>query len=257
LIPKPRWTLLVLAALATACTTAQPVPIPASAGPPSFAFGPDTFAFRNEIRERHPDAPPGIYANYCFVLGKGVRQFFQNARFDPEAPRVSHAEYAALVRAIAARAPWQGALPDAERTVIPGYPNLRAFSASEEAAVKEGVGGPVGTWFHWTNWRIALPLMKGHQAAIADDVAHELAAGRLAQLLVTNWPTPELTHTVVAYRFDDRRDRIEFTVWDPNDTDEPGTITFDRVAQRFWATRVYATRPGTIQVFRMYYSPVL
>jgi len=34
-------------------------------------------------------------------------------------------------------------------------------------------------------------------------------------------------------------------------------VTFDRIAQRFWATNVYATRPGPIRVFRMYVSPML
>jgi len=34
-------------------------------------------------------------------------------------------------------------------------------------------------------------------------------------------------------------------------------ITFDRVSGTFWATRVYATRPQAIRVFRMYYSPLL
>ena len=243
--------------LATACATTPSVPARSSAGPSAFAFGPDTFAFRNEIRERHPDAPPDLYANYCFVLARGLRQFFQAARFDPAAPRVSHAEYAALVRAVAAHRPWEPALPDGERIVIPGYAHLRAFSAAEEDAVKEGLGGPVGTWFHWTNWRIALPVGAAHQAHVADEVAHELAAGRLVQLLVTNWPIPELNHSVVAYHVDDRQDRVDFTIWDPNEPAAPGTVTFDRIAQRFWATDVYATRPGPIRVFRMYYAPWL
>ena len=242
--------------LASACTTAGAVPAAASGGPAAFSFGPDVFAFRNEIRVRHPDAS-GMYANYCFVLARGVRQFFQHGRFDPEAPRVSHAEYVARVRAIAARAPWAEPLPVSERIVIPGYAHLRAFSASEEAAVKEGLGGPVGTWLHWTNWRVTLPVGMGHQARIADEIAAELGAGRLAQLLVTNWPIPELNHTVVAYRFEDRGDRVEFTVWDPNEPDMPGTVSFDRIAQRFWATSVYATRPGPIRVFRMYHTPLL
>ncbi|HEV8143223.1 MAG TPA: hypothetical protein VGQ77_10210 [Methylomirabilota bacterium] len=230
--------------------------MPASAGPPSFAFGPDTFAFRNEIRERHP-GESGMYANYCFVLARGLRQFFQYARFDPEAPRVAHGVYVARVRAIAARPPWEGAFPPSERVVIPGYPHLRAFSAAEEAAVKEGLGGPVGTWFHWTNWRVTLPVSKNHQAEVADEVARELTRGRLVQLLVTNWPIVELNHTVVAYAYDDRADRIEFRVWDPNEIETPGIVTFDRLAQRFWATDVYATRPGPIRVFRMYHTPFL
>jgi hypothetical protein len=115
----------------------------------------------------------------------------------------------------------------------------------------------VGTWFHWTNWRIGLPVSTAHQANVADEVARELAGGRLVQLLVTNWPNPELNHTVVAYRSDDRADRIDFTVWDPNEPEAPGTVTFDRIAQRFWATELYATRPGPIRAFRMYHTPLL
>ena len=89
------------------------------------------------------------------------------------------------------------------------------------------------------------------------EVASEIDQGRLVQLLVTNWPIPELNHTVVAFLATDRADRIDFTVWDPNEPEAPGTVTFDRVAQRFFATDVYATRPGPIRVFRMYYSPLL
>ena len=48
-----------------------------------------------------------------------------------------------------------------------------------------------------------------------------------------------------------------FQVWDPNDPDGPGTLTFERAERRFWATTVYDTRPGPIRVFRMYYSRVL
>jgi hypothetical protein len=243
--------------LATACATTPAAPVRPSAGPAAFTFGPDTFAFRNEIRERHPDAPPDIYANYCFVLARGLRQFFQAARFDPEAPRVSHAEYVARVRAIAAHRPWEPALPASARIVIPGYPHLRAFSSAEEAAVKEGLGSPVGTWFHWTNWRIALPVGATQQAHVADDIARELEAGRLVQLLVTNWPIPELNHSVVAYHVDDRHDRLDFTIWDPNEPEAPGRLTFDRIAQTFWASAIYATRPGAIRVFRMYYAPWL
>jgi hypothetical protein len=240
---------------AAACATA-PAPTAPSTGPPAFHFSEDTFAFRNDIRERNPDAPD-LYANYCFVMARGARQFFQHARFDPAAPRVSPAEYVELVRAVGARAVWEPPLPPSERIVIPGYANLREFSRDQEAAVKEGLGGRFWTWVHWTNWRVALPMPTGQQADVADEVAREIDQGRLVQLLVTNWPTPELNHTVVAYLVTDRADHVDFTIWDPNEPAAPGTVTFDRIAQRFWATNVYATRPGPIRVFRMYYSPLL
>ena len=256
--------------LATACATtttghgssATQAPLAPSVarvspGPPSFTFGADTFAFRNEIRARRPDAGDDLYAHYCFVLARGIRQFFQYARFDPEAPRLSPAEYEARVRTIAERAPWLPALAESERVLIPGYAHLRAFSASEEAAVKAGLGSPVATWLHWTNWRVTLPVTMAHQAQMADEIVHELDGGRLVQLLVTNWPIPELNHTVVVYRADDLVDRIEFTIWDPNEPDLPGTVTFDRIAQRFWASEMFAVRPGPIRVFRMYHRPGL
>jgi hypothetical protein len=242
--------------VATACGLTRATTAEATAGPEAFAFGADTFAFPNDIRERHP-GESDLYANYCFVLARGLRQFFQGARFDPEAPRVSHDEYVARVRRIVARPPWAPALSPSERIVIPGYAHLRAFSANEERAVKEGLGGPVGTWLHWTNWRVAMPVTKARQADVAADIVRELGHERLVQLLVTNWPIPELNHSVVAYRFDDRADRVDFTIWDPNEPDAPGVITFDRLAQGFRATHVYATRPGPIRVFRMYYSPLL
>ena len=244
--------------LTAACATTPFEPVPPSAGPASFEFGPDTLAFRNEIGARHPEEiEPDVYAHHCFVLARGLRQFFHFARFDPAGPRLRHEEYVARVKAIAARPPWEAPLPPEQRIVIPGYAHLRAFSAAEESAVKEGLGGPLLTWLNWTNWRVTVAVDRRHQAGVAAEVARELGQGRLVQLLVTNWPIPELNHTVIAYRVEDHADRLDFTIWDPNETETPGIITFDRVAQQFWASNVYATRPGVIRVFRMYYSPML
>ena len=58
-----------------------------------FSFDKDTFAFPNMIRSRHPDDEPGLYANYCFVLARAIRQFAQFVRFDPAAPKLDHAGY--------------------------------------------------------------------------------------------------------------------------------------------------------------------
>jgi hypothetical protein len=159
------------------------------------------------------------------------------------------------VRAVVSRAAWRPPLPREARVVIPGYPNLRAFSAAEEPAVKAGLGGRFLTWVHWTNWRVTYdPLPPGHQGEVLHEIRDELAAGRLVQLLVTNWPKPELNHTVVAYGYRRQPAGIDLAVWDPNDPAAPGTVTFHGGEQRFWATRVYDTEQGTIRVFRMYYS---
>ncbi len=262
-VVKVRLAVLLGVALVTvACATGPLLGLPPEGGAdargaaPEFSFSRDTFAFANLIRARHPDGDD-LYANYCFVLARGLRQFKQFARFDPALPRLDHAGYVALVRRVAARPPWQPALPEDERIVIPGYASLREFSQAEEAAAKEGLGSRLWTLVHWSNWRVTFWVTPAHQDNVAREIVSELRAGRLVQLLVTNWPKPELNHTVVAFASSDSSTTIDFAVWDPNDPEAPGVVTFDRQARRFWATRLYDTEPGVIRAFRMYYSRLL
>jgi hypothetical protein len=251
------WIAVGVALLATACASVDP--LPSTAGPerrasvPGFSFSTDTFAFPNDIRARNPGRE-GLYANYCFVLARAVRQFFAFARFEPRAPRLSSEAYVERVREVAARPPWEPASPLDDRVVIPGYANLREFSRGQEAAVKAGLGGRFWTLVHWTNWRVAFPVTLEQQAEVAREAMGELAAGRLVQLLVTNWPKPELNHTVIAYAYRSGPAGVELVVWDPNDPEEPGLVTFDTGSSRFQATRLYDTTPGVIRAFRMYDS---
>ena len=258
----PRAVFLVGAALLTAACATRPLPVhPAGArvervAVPGFVFGRDSYAFPNEIRARHPDTPD-LYANYCFVLARGLRQFSQFARFEPALPRLDAAGYVERVRRITARPPWEPALPPDDRVVIPGYASLRDFSRGQEAAIKEGLGGRFWTLVHWTNWRVTFPVSGAHQETVASEVLAELRAGRLVQLLVTNWPKPELNHTVIAFAARQSARGVEFEVWDPNDPAAPGVVVFDRDARRFWAAHLYDTEPGPIRAFRMYYSRLL
>jgi hypothetical protein len=74
---------------------------------------------------------------------------------------------------------------------------------------------------------------------------------------VTNWPKPELNHTVVAYAYGSGPAGVEFRVWDPNDPGQPGVVRFDRDRGQFWASRLHDTEPGVIRAFRMYYGWLL
>jgi hypothetical protein len=244
---------------ATACASAPPASSASRPDAPltvtGFSIERDTFTFRNDIAAKHPDRDD-LYAHYCFVLARAARQFFQFARFDAASARLDHAGYVERVRRVVEYAPWGPALPPDDRVVIPGYASLREFSRGEESAVKEGLGGRLWTWLHWTNWRVAWPVGHAHQANVLEQIQRELAAGHLVQLLVTNWPIPELNHTVVAFASRPNGSTTELTIWDPNEPEGPGTITFDP-SRGFWATRLYETRPGPIRVFRMYYSALL
>jgi len=80
---------------------------------PDFSFADDTFAFPNMIRSRHPDDEPGLYANYCFVLARALRQF---AQFVPLRSRAAKARSRGIRRAvnqIGAQTPWDPVPPPA------------------------------------------------------------------------------------------------------------------------------------------------
>jgi hypothetical protein len=224
---------------------------------PALRFGVDTFAFANESRSKNPDKPD-LYANYCFVMARAINQFLRFARFDPAAPRLDGADYTRLVARVTHHPPWGAPLPPGERVLIPGYPSLYELSREQEAAVKEGLGSRLWTLLHWTNWRVGLPVPGWHQEAVASDVLDEIHAGWPAQLLVTNLPTWELNHTVVA--FDARAGEagtLEFVVYDPNDPNTPGVLAYDVGRRRFVARRLHDTEPGVIRAFRMYHHPLL
>jgi hypothetical protein len=252
--------LLAIATVAAACASASPGASGLRGDEPLagrvFSFDRDTFAFRNDIRALSPERDD-LYANYCFVVAKGLRQFFMFARFDPTAARLDHQGYVERVRRVVSHQPWRATLAPDDRVVIPGYASLREFSRAEESAVKEGLGGRFWTLVHWTNWRVVFPMPRPHQAHVLEEILGELASGRLVQLLITNWPVLELNHTVVAFASRANGTGVELTIWDPNEPERAGTITFDSVHRQFWATRVYATRPGAIRVFRMYQSALL
>lgn len=223
---------------------------------PGFSFGTDTFAFRNEIRSRHPDVTD-LYANYCFVMARGLRQFFKFARFDPRAPRVSETEYLDRVHRIVSRPVSDPPLIDGQRIVLPGYANLREFSCADESVLKRGLGSRFWTLLDWTNWRIVLPVGGRHQERVANQIMDTIDAGQLSQLLLTTFPIMEVNHGVVAFAYRETPAAVDFSVWDPNDPDKPGTITFDRNARRFWASQLYDTDPQPLRVFRMRYSCLL
>jgi len=251
--------LFLLAAVVSGCASVAPMDVAVRRSPPPdlLRFGVDTFAFANESRSKN-SGKPDLYANYCFVMARAVIQFQRFARFDAAAPRVAPEEYVARVKRVVALAPWEEPRPPAERIVIPGYASLHEFSRAQEAAVKEGLVGRFWTLMHWTNWRVVLPVPRWQQERVARETLVELGEGRPVQFLVTNFPTWELNHTVVAYGYRlDAAGNILFSVYDPNDPAGPGRVTFDRAARRFEASRLYDTEQGPIRAFRMYYWALL
>ena len=251
--------LLLVALVVSGCASVAPIDaaVRRPAPPDLLRFGVDTFAFPNESRSKNP-GKPDLYANYCFVMARAVTQFQRFARFDPAAPRLASEEYVARVKEVVAPSPWEEPWPADRRIVIPGYASLHEFSRAQEAAVKEGMVGRFWTLVHWTNWRVVFPMPRWQQERVARETLGELAEGRPVQFLVTNFPTWELNHTVVAYGYalDDGRQRALHGLRSERSR-RARAITFDRTERRFEASRLHDTRQGPIRAFRMYYWALL
>src|SRR5438034_798227 len=143
---KARLAVLLGVTLVTAACATGPLwspPPEGAADPraaaPEFTFVSDTFAFANLIRARHR-GEDDLYANYCFVLARGLRQFSQFARFDPALPRLDHDGYAGLVRRVVALPVWQPASSSSSGTRT--TPTRRGSSPS---IVTRGASGRPGS----------------------------------------------------------------------------------------------------------------
>jgi hypothetical protein len=253
---------VLVALIATGLTSALASAVPLMAAlrrpstGPALRFGVDTFAFRNDSRIHHR-GKPDLYANWCFVIARAVVQFQRFARFEPDAPRLAPADYAALVRRVTRRPSWWAPVPPHRRIVVPGFASLHELTREMEPAVKAGLRGRLWTLVHWSNWRIVFPHPRGQQERVAAEAVAELQAGRPVQLLITDFPRIKLNHSVLAYDYAVREpDMVDFTVFDPNDPHGPGVVRFDRRAQRFRPAPLCGVMVPHFRAFRQYGSPL-
>src|SRR5437762_14086959 len=101
-------TALSLAGLLCGCASSRQ---PLITAPRQFDFQHDTFAFPNQLRWEYfydtsghwttrDREPPPSYSQHCFVLAASTKQFFFNARFDPQKPVADERKYRRLIRRV-------------------------------------------------------------------------------------------------------------------------------------------------------------
>jgi hypothetical protein len=245
----------LLALLATACASLPP-PDTSGTGRSGFELAPDTFAFANLVRAERPGWNDD-FANYCLVMVRAASQFYRFARFAPEQPVGSPAEYQRLLQALLARPPWTPPVPESERVVIPGFVNLRAFSAAHEGLLKRAFGSNVLSMVHWRTWRVGVDFPPEHQERLARELAHEVDADRPVPLMITNFPHEDLlNHAVLVYARRAAQQGTDFLAYDPNDPGSPFTLYYDDAVRGFWVGPLTYSPPGRVRAFRLYTSPL-
>jgi len=241
--------------LATACAGVPPAGAPATGRAP-FDLEHDTFAFANLVRAERPGWNDA-FANYCLLIARGASQFYRFARFAPDQPAASPDEYDRLVHAVLARPPWTSPVTEADRVVIPGYADLRSFSATHEAMIKTALGSNVLSMVHWRTWRVGVDFPPEHQERLARELIAEVDAGRPAPVMITNFPHEDLlNHSVLIYGHRPAQQGTDFVAYDPNDPGSPLTLYYDEGARAFWVGPLTYSPPGRVRAFRLYSSPL-
>ena len=208
-----------------------------------FDFQKDTFAYANELtwvyhydakgkwvherREPRPD-----YHQHCFVVTRSARQFFQNAEFDPTQPIASEETYCQLIRRVVSIDP-DHPLPDSKKVVIPGYGDLREFSAAQEKLLKAECGGAWQSYFQRGHWRMIFPFSRAHQARTAQQLLADLGENRPPVIHVVRFPQLTINHSVLVIAARETENEIVFSIYDPNKPGRPKDLTYDRRTRTF------------------------
>jgi hypothetical protein len=234
-----------------------------AAAPRQFDFARDTFAFENEtVWEYHFDSATGkttfsprqprpSYAHRCFVLTRSTRQFFYHARFDASQSPPDDPTCRRLIRAVVARSPRRPCPPE-KQILIPGYANLREFSAARAPLLKAGCGGAWRSYVLRSHWRMVFPISRAHQAHTAASLRAALQ-GRLPPIVhLVKFPSLTINHSLILFAATDTAVGIDFQACDPNITARPATLSFNLATRTFSLPPNHYWAGGALDVIEIY-----
>ena len=256
-----RWLFLIGIALAlSGCATSPP----AIAKARRFDFDRDTFAYANElVWEYHfdergrwvhqPREPKPGYTHHCFVVARTAKQFFAHARFDAALPIADERTYRRLVDRVVSRSP-RRETPDEQRIVIPGYSNLREFSAAWTKLLQSECGGAWQSYFQRGHWRMIWPFSRRHQRKTAEELLAGLKQNHPAVVHVVCFPSLKINHAILLFDAVPAGTEIRFAAYDPNSPGKPETLTFDRATRSFSLPTNFYFPGGRVNVYRIYYN---
>jgi hypothetical protein len=210
-----------------------------------FEFERDSFAFANELvwtyqtdavtgkRSLRPRQPKPDYAHRCFALARVARQFFYHARFAADQKVSADEVYRHRIRAVMSRNPRTTCRPE-ERIVIPGFAGLREFSRAHEKLLKAECGGAWRSYFLRSHWRMIFPFSRAHQARTAAALVAALQKNRLPIVHLVKFPSLTINHCIVLSGVAETGRGLDFESYDPNNSESPERLTFDRASQTFF-----------------------
>jgi len=195
--------------------------------------------------------PPPTYSHRCFVVIRSARQFLYHARFDPRQPKVDAASYRRLIRQVVGRNPRRPSAPP-HRVVIPGYDCLRAFSNAQENLLKASCGGPWQSYFLRSHWRMVFPVWRRQQQQVANQLRRAVRQGSTPAAHLFRFPRITINHGILVYGVTESERGLQFEGYDPNISDHPVKLIYDRDSRTFEFPATCYWAGGALNVIQIY-----
>jgi hypothetical protein len=205
-------------------------------------------------RERTPR-----YTRRCFVMSRTVVQFLKFARFDPNGAPLDDTELARRIREVTRHAPYDHALPPAQRVVFPGYKNLRELSQKRGWALQKNIGLGWPTYLRIGNFRMFYNHSKRYQAKTHEDLNASLADDKLFIAYLSDFPILHINHAVLVYKHKapSPKDNVDrYDCYDPNHPDGPRELVWFPDKQVFNFEKDQEFVGGFTRVFQVYGRPL-
>ncbi len=253
-------SLLLLQALFCGCATHR---CGNSGATSRFDFSRDTLAFANELTwdygfdekgewTAHTREPKPDYTLHCFVVVRSAEQFFRSARFDPQRPVADEATYRKLIRKIVSSNP-RKQMPESRRVVVPGYADLRSFSAAHEQLLKQECGSAFDSYIQRGHWRMVFPFSRREQEKMADQLLEAVNREGIAVVHVLRFPSLTINHALLLFEAQTGTNSLKFSAYDPNDPTKPLKLEFDRQRRSFVLPPTHYYPGGEVNAYQVYH----
>lgn len=228
----------------------------------AFDFQKDTFSFPNELLwiyeynaygkwTTRPRFPKPQYWQHCMLMAQATKQFFCNVRFDPAQPVADRETYRRLIRRVI-KSNARRSLPEGKKIVIPGYRDLRQFSAEQEPLLKEGLGGGWRSYFQRGHWRVVFPFLRAEQKRTAEHLLVELQSRQPRVMHLVLFPQLTINHAVIFFDAEETPKEIRFSLYDPNQPSIPRTIIYKKPKRTFYYPANNYFPGGRVNIYEIY-----
>ena len=139
-----------------------------------------------------------------------------------------------------------------QKLKIAGFSNLREFSSAYKNLLHSTCGGAWQSYVQRGNWRMVFPFSRRHQEREAANLVAR--AKTLPIVHIVTFPKLSINHGLLLFDVRQSANTIDFRAYDPNITDRPVSLFFDRATRTFNFPQNHYFAGGSVDIYEIYRS---